>query len=218
MTAVLIPLLVVLGPLAVLLLMAVAYAETGILAGFFLPGDAILFAAGVLTATSVISVPLWLVIVAVTTAAVLGDQTGFLIGRRFGPRVLNRPRSRLLHPGHVTRAEAFFAAHGPKTVVLARFVPVARTLTPVIAGVGRMPRALFTVYNVVGAILWTVSMLCAGYFLGGVPLVAHHVELITVAIVTFSLVPTVAGLVRRHRRSHATGEVDRDAQLETLHR
>jgi membrane-associated protein len=196
-SAIIIPLLAALGPLAVLMLVAIAYVESGILAGFFLPGDSVLFAAGVFVATSVITLPLWLVVLLVAVAASLGDQTGYAVGHRFGPRVLNRPRSRFLTPDHVTRAEVFFARHGSATVVLARFVPVARTLTPVIAGVGRMPRRRFTLYNVVGALGWAGSMLSAGYFLGRVPLVADHVELITVGIVTVSLVPTVVTFLRR---------------------
>jgi membrane protein DedA with SNARE-associated domain len=199
-SAIFIPLLAAMGPLAVLLLMAVAYIESGILAGFFLPGDSVLFAAGVFTATSVIGLPLWLMVLSVAVAAALGDQTGYAVGRRFGPRVLNRPQSRFLTPEHIGRAEAFFARHGPRTVLLARFVPVARTLTPVIAGVGHMPHRLFTVYNVIGAFAWSASMLAAGYFLGRVPLVAHHVELITVGIVTVSLVPSAVTLSRRRHR------------------
>jgi membrane-associated protein len=208
--AVLIPLMAALGPSAVFLLVAVAYAESGLLAGFFLPGDSLLFAAGIFIATSVISLPLWLVVLAVTVAAVLGDQTGYFVGRRFGPRVLNRPQSRFLTPAHIDRAELFFRRHGPKTVMLARFVTVVRTVIPVVAGVGHMPRRQFTIYNVVGALAWSASMLSAGYFLGGVPFIADHVELITIGIVTVSLVPTVWALLRRRPPAAREASDERD--------
>jgi membrane-associated protein len=217
LNAIVIPLLAALGPLAIFLLMAVAFAETGLLAGFFLPGDSMLFAAGVFIASSVINLPLWLVVAAVATAAVLGDQLGYIVGRRYGPRVLSRPRSRLLTPDHIHRAEKFVARHGEKAVVLARFVPVARTLTPVIAGVGHMPRRIFTFYNVLGGVAWTVVMLCAGYFLGGVPFVAHHVEAITIGIVTVSLLPAMLTLSRRHvRRLARIGRLERTWFVVTL--
>ena len=207
MSAIFISLLAAAGPFAVLLLMAVAYIESGILAGFFLPGDSLLFAAGVFTATSVINLPLWLVVSSVTLAAALGDQTGYLVGRRFGPRVLNKPNSRFLAPDQISRAEAFFARHGAKTVVLARFVPLARTLTPVIAGVGHMPHRRFTAYNLGGAFAWSASILLAGYYLGRVPFIARHVELVTLGIVTVSLVPTVLTLLRRRRKPRLTTPV-----------
>lgn len=201
MNALLIPLLSTLGPAAVLLLMAVAFAETGVLLGFFLPGDSLLFAAGVLVATEVLGLPLWLVGLLVATAAAAGDQVGYLVGRRFGPAVFRRPGARFLRPEHVERAHAFFERHGRKTVVLARFVPMARTLTPVLAGTGRLDRRVFTAYNLLGASAWTAVLLTAGYFLGGVPFVAHHVELLTVGLVAVSLAPAALALLRRGLRA-----------------
>jgi membrane-associated protein len=187
----------VLGPLAVLLLMAVLFAETGLLAGFFLPGDSLLFTAGVLVASGAIHLPVWLVAVGAFAAAVVGDQVGYLVGRRFGPRVFSRRDSRWLSPDHVARAQAFFDRHGPKAVVLARFVPLVRTLTPAVAGMGGMPRRRFTAYNVAGGLVWAVGMLLAGFFLGGVPFVAAHIELLAVAVVVVSLVPATLTMVRR---------------------
>ncbi len=196
MIALLTPLMAVLGPVAVLLLMGVLFAETGLLVGFFLPGDSLLFATGVLVAAGAIQLPWWLVAGAAFLAAVLGDQVGYLLGRRWGPRLFSRS-SRWLSRKHVARAESFFERHGPQAVVLARFVPVVRTLVPALAGVGRMPRRRFTAYNIVGALVWTVGMLSAGVFLGGVPFVAAHIELIALAVVAASLVPAGVAVVRR---------------------
>ena len=175
--------------------MLVVFAETGLLAGFFLPGDSLLFTAGLLVAHGVIGMPIWAVIVMVSVAAIAGDQVGYLIGRRLGPRVLNRPQSRLLDPAHLQRASTFFDRHGPRAVILARFVPVARTFTPPAAGAGRMPYRTFTAYNAIGGFAWCASMLGAGYLFGGVAFVNAHIELITIGIVLLSLAP--AGLAVR---------------------
>lgn len=198
MIAFLTPLLYGLGPAALLLAMVIVFAETGVLVGFFLPGDSLLFTVGILVATGVIHLPLVLVAAGLFGAAAAGDQVGYLLGRRFGPRVFSRPESRLFSRSHAQRAEAFFAKHGSKAVILARFVPVVRTFTPVVAGVGRMPRRTFTVFNLTGAALWAVGLLVAGYFLGGVPIVAAHVELFAIGMVAVSLVPAAAAVVR-HR-------------------
>lgn len=121
--------------------MAMAFAESAILAGFLVPGDTLVFSAGVLLATGVLQLPVWLAIVAVGVAATAGDQVAYALGRRCGPWVLNRSQSRLSSPRHADAAQAFFARHGPMAVVPAWFVPLVRTLTPVVAGVGRMPWA-----------------------------------------------------------------------------
>jgi membrane-associated protein len=196
MIAVLTPLMTMLGPLAVLLLMAVLFAETGLLAGFFLPGDSLLFTAGVLIAAGAIHLPVWFVAVGAFAAAAAGDQAGYLLGRRFGPRVLNRRDPRWLSRDHIDRAHAFFDRHGPEAVLLARFVPVVRTLTPAIAGVASMPRRRFTAYNLAGALIWAVGLLVAGFFLGGVAFIANHIEVLALAVVAVSFAPAVSRLVR----------------------
>jgi membrane-associated protein len=201
MIAVLTPLMVVLGPLALLLLMGVLFAETGLLLGFFLPGDSLLFAAGVLVAAGAMHLPLWLVAAGAFAAAVAGDQLGYLIGRRFGPRLVNRRDSRIFSGEHVARAHAFFERHGPKAVVLARFVPVVRTFTPAVAGVARMPRGSFTSYNLVGAVLWAIGLTTAGYFLGGIPLIADHVELFAIGLVAVFVIPGAVTVFRRRTRT-----------------
>lgn len=211
MIAALTPLLLSLGPLAVLLAMAMIFAETGLLVGFFLPGDSLLFTLGVLTAAGAIHLPLWSVAVALFVAAVAGDQVGYMIGRRYGPRVFVRASSRFFARSHADQAQAFFAEHGPKAVVLARFVPIVRTFTPVVAGVAEMPRRLFSAYNALGAVVWTVGLLAIGFFLGGVPVIAAHIELFAVGMVVLSLLPAAIGLVRhrvRHHRASALTPVE----------
>lgn len=199
MIAALTPFLMALGPVALLLMMGVVFAETALLIGFFLPGDSLLFTAGILTAAGVVHLPFWVMAVGLFAAAAAGDQVGFLLGRRWGPRLFNRPDSRFFSRTHAERAHHFFARHGAKAVVLARFVPVVRSFIPVVAGAVRMPYRRFTVYNLGGALLWAVGLLTAGYFLGGVPIVAAHVELIAIAVVAFSLLPAGLALARRRR-------------------
>jgi membrane protein DedA with SNARE-associated domain len=200
MIAALTPFLLGLGPLALLVAMGIVFAETGLLVGFFLPGDSLLFTIGVLGAGGLLHLPFWLVAVGLLLAAVAGDQVGYLLGRRFGPRVFRRSESRLFSRAHADRAQAFFAKHGPKAVVLARFLPVVRTFTPVVAGVARMQRRRFTAYNLAGAIAWTTGLLTVGFYLGGIPLIAAHVELFAIGMVALSLVPALLGLIRHRLR------------------
>ena len=200
MIALLTPLMLTLGPLALLLAMLVVFAETGLLVGVVLPGDSLLFTVGVMTAAGVIPLPFWVIAAGLVAAATVGDQLAYLIGRRYGPRVFSRTSSRFFSPRHVTRAHEFFAKHGPKAVVLARFLPVVRSFTPVVAGVARMPRRSFTAYNLAGGLAWVVGFLAVGYFLGGVPLIAAHIELFAIGLVALSLLPAAAGvLVHRLR-------------------
>jgi len=195
-------LLTSLGPLAVLIVMAVVFIETGLLAGFFLPGDSLLFTTGLLVAHGVIGMPIAAVVVAVSMAAFAGDQVGYLIGRRLGPRLLSRPHSRLLNPAHLERASSFFDRHGPRAVILARFVPVARTFTPPAAGAGQMPYRRFLAYNAIGAVAWCASLLTAGYLFGGIPFVNAHIELMTIGIVVLSLAPAGVALLRARCRTN----------------
>ncbi len=200
MIAFLTPLMLTLGPLALLLAMAVIFAETGLLVGFFLPGDSLLFTVGVMAAAGAIHLPFALIAGGLFLAAVLGDQVGYLVGRRIGPRVFARTNSRFFAASHALRAQAFFAKHGPKAVILARFVPVVRTFTPVVAGVATMSRRRFTAYNAVGGLVWTVGFLAVGYFLGGVPIIAAHIELFAIAMVALSLILAAAGVVLHRLR------------------
>lgn len=195
------PFLTSLGPAALVVVMAIVFAETGLLVGFFLPGDSLLFTAGLLTASGAISVPVVVMILGAGVAAVAGDQVGYLLGRRYGTRLFERPDSRFFKRAYAERAQRFFDRHGARAVVLARFVPVVRTFTPVVAGIARMPYRRYLAYNVVGGVVWCAALLLAGYFLGGVSFVAAHVELMTLAVVALSLVPAAVAVLRHRAAS-----------------
>lgn len=192
-----------LGSVGLLGMALMVFAESGILAGFFLPGDSLLFMAGLLAVQQGGFAPLWLVCLTAVIAAILGDQMGYVLGRRFGPPIFARGSVRWMGPGALQRAEAFFERYGPRTIVIARFVPIVRTLAPVLAGTAGMRRSVFTRHNVIGAAAWGVGMVLLGAWLGGITLVRDHVDVIVVGIVALSLVPVASHLlaVRRARRA-----------------
>ncbi|MCW2827132.1 MAG: hypothetical protein JWQ67_748 [Marmoricola sp.] len=206
MIAILTPLLYALGPLALLLVMAVVFTETGLLLGFFLPGDSLLFLAGALVASHVIALPFWVLVAGVLLAAVAGDQLGYLVGRHYGPKIFSRPDSRLFRQENAERARAFFARRGAIAVIAGRFVPVVRTFVPVVAGVGRMRHRTFTVLNLLGAVVWAVGIVTVGFFFGGITFVAAHIELITIVIAGVSVVPAAFEVLRRRRGRLVTAE------------
>ncbi|MFE4494848.1 DedA family protein [Streptomyces niveus] len=178
----------------------VVFAESGLLIGFFLPGDSLLFTTGLLVAGhTYLTQPLWLICPLIVLAAVLGDQTGYLIGHRAGPALFRRPDSRLFKQENVEKANAFFERYGPRSIVLARFVPIVRTFTPVIAGVGAMRYRTFVVFNVIGGTLWGVGVTVLGYFLGQIDFVKTNIELILIAIVVVSLLPIAFEYARARR-------------------
>ena len=185
----------------------IVFAETGLLIGFFLPGDSLLFTAGLLAAKGdVFDQPIWLIVLVTMVAAVLGDQVGYRIGAKAGPTLFAKPKSRLFNPDHVLKAQSFFDHHGPKAIVLARFVPIVRTFTPVIAGVGRMNAKLFTTYNVVGGVLWGGGVTMAGYLLGKrFPALGKRIELLSLVIIAISLLP-IAIEFFKHRRAKAAAD------------
>ena len=185
-----------------LLLLAVVFVETGLLVGFFLPGDSLLFTAGVLVATEDV-LPLWQVLVFVPLAAIAGDQVGYTIGRKAGPRIFQRPDSRLFQQEYVDKSYAYFERYGARTIVIARFVPIVRTFAPVVAGVSRMHYRTFLIFNVIGALLWGVGVTLLGYFLGGVPFVADNIEPIILGIVALSVLPIVVEVLRARRAQRA---------------
>ncbi|MCU1556184.1 MAG: Membrane protein [Microbacteriaceae bacterium] len=187
---------------------AAVFAETGLLIGFFLPGDTLLFFTGVLTLSGAIRQPLWLVIVLVAVSAVIGDQVGYLIGRRSGPAIFDRRESGLFSRRSVDRTQAFFDRFGPAAVTVARFVPVIRTFAPVAAGVGRMRRRVFTAFNVLGGAVWSVALILLGYGLAHVPgvtdFVSRYIDFVLIGIVVVSVLPIVIRtIVIRRRKSPA---------------
>ncbi len=179
----------------------ILFAECGLLVGFFLPGDTLLFAAGVLVKKGTFDQPLWLVIAIEMGAAIAGNMVGYEIGRRGGPAVFNKPDSRLFKPEYVERTQAFFDRYGPLAIVLGRFVPVVRTFITVMAGAGRMDFRTYAIYTVIGGVLWTVSVTMLGYFLGNVAFIADNIELLLLGGVLISVVPVGLGLFRHTRSS-----------------
>ena len=184
--------------------LAAVFAESGLLVGFFLPGDSLLFTAGLLVADGhYLHQPLWLLCLLVAVAAIAGDQVGYLFGKRVGPSLFRRPDSRLFKRENVARANRFFARHGARSLVLARFVPVVRTFTPIVAGVSRMRYRTFLIYNVVGGVTWGTGVTVLGFFLGRIPFVRSNIEFILIGIVLVSVLPIGVQLLRARRRRTA---------------
>jgi membrane-associated protein len=176
-------------------ILAIVFAESGLLIGFFLPGDSLLFTTGLLVADGTyLHQPLWLMCLLVSIAAVAGDQFGYYFGRRFGPSLFRRPDSRLFKQQNL-------AKYGARSIVLARFVPIVRTFTPIVAGASRMHYRTFVTYNVVGATLWGCGVTILGYFLGQVAFVRSNIEVILIGIVVVSVIPIAIELLRSRRRS-----------------
>ncbi len=159
----------------------IIFAETGLLLGFFLPGDSLLFTAGILAAQGFFNI--YLLMFVMLAAAIIGDSVGYNIGRKLGPKVFSKEESLLFKKSHIDKAQAFYAKHGPKTIIIARFVPIIRTFAPTLAGVAKMDYKTFLFYNVVGAFLWVVGITLLGYFLGKVVPNAEHYILPGVAII-----------------------------------
>lgn len=192
-------------------LFGIIFAETGLLIGFFLPGDSLLFTAGFLASQGYLNI--WLLVTVCFVAAVTGDAVGYAFGNRVGRRLFQRPESRLFRPEYLRRAELFFEQHGGKAIILARFMPIVRTFVPIIAGVGSMRYPRFALFNVVGGLLWAVGLPIAGYFLGkSIPNVDRYLLPIIVLIVAVSVAPTaihiwrengaeISALVRRQMKS-----------------
>jgi membrane-associated protein len=185
------------GWLGYALLAAIVFAETGLLVGLFLPGDSLLFTIGVVAGAGgldIVRISLLL-----TIASVAGDQSGYFLGFRTGPRIFSRPDSRLFKQEYVARTMQFFERHGGKTLIYAKFVPVVRTFAPFMAGVGKMRYLRFLSFNVFGGIGWVLSMTFAGYFLGGVPLIRRNFEKVVLGIVLVSVLPLLIQFVQSRR-------------------
>jgi membrane-associated protein len=179
-------------------IMVVLFAETGLLVGFFLPGDSLLFTAGLLVAGGLVA-PLWVVLILLPLAAVLGNMVGYWIGHRAGPAVFSRPDSRLFKAEYVERSREFFDRNGARTIFLARFVPIVRTFATVMAGASRMDIRRYAIYSVIGGIAWAAGVTLLGYWLGQVDVVRNHVELFILAIVAISLIPVALEFLRARR-------------------
>jgi membrane-associated protein len=193
------------GSWGVLIVCAIIFAETGLLVGFFFPGDTLLFFVGLLSFTGVVKFPLWVTILCVAAAATAGAQLGYLIGRVGGPPVFERRETGAFSRSSVERTRRFFDRFGAASVTFSRFVPVVRTFAPVAAGVAHMPRRRFFVFNVAGAVAWSIILIVLGFSLGHLPgvagFVSHYMDLIMVAIVAVSVVPALARVIIAQVRS-----------------
>lgn len=191
------------GGFALFAVCAIVFIETGLLVGFFLPGDSLLFVNGLLIASGHYPVSIWVACFLISLSAWLGDQTGYWIGRRLGPAVFNRPDSRFFSHKNVERAHIFFERYGAKAIILAHFVPIMRTFVPVAAGVGQMPFKKFLKFNIIGVIGWATGVSLLGYYLGGVQFIKDHVELVTVAFIVLSFIPIAIEFLRARKELRA---------------
>lgn len=187
------------GPWVYVLLFAVVFVETGLVVMPFLPGDSLLFVTGALCGLGLLNLPGTMALLFV--AAVLGDQLNYAIGRRLGPRVFQWENSRFFNKAAFNSAHAFYEKHGGVTIILARFLPFVRTFAPFVAGVSEMSRAKFTLYNIVGALIWVVGLLAAGYFFGNMPLVQKHLEKVIWALILIPTLLAVLGAWRAKRQA-----------------
>jgi membrane-associated protein len=186
------------GWLGYALLTGIVFAETGLLIGFFLPGDSLLFTVGVVAGAGQLNIVL--IIVLLAAAAIIGDGVGYWLGRRTGPAIFNRPDSRLFKKQHLVRTHEFYEKHGGKTIIYARFVPIVRTFAPFVAGVAGMGYARFLAFNVFGGIGWVLLLTLLGYSLGSHPLVRAHFEKVILGIVAVSVLPVAFEVVRSRRK------------------
>lgn len=178
----------------------IVFAETGLLVGFFLPGDSLLIAAGLLAAGGKLN--LGGIMAAVVAGALLGNTAGYFIGQRFGPAVFSNQNSRFFKPEYVVEAQKFFVKYGALAVILARFVPIVRTLVPTLAGVSRMPFMLYTLYNIIGALLWGVGLTALAYYLGQlIPDLDKYILLIVAVVLVISVIPIVLKFLQARKRA-----------------
>ena len=184
-----------------LVLVSIVFAETGLMGGFFLPGDSLLVTAGLIAAARELNI--YLLVSELCVAAIAGDSLNYAVGRKLGSRLFTRQDSLLFHKDHLLRAKRFYEKYGSKTIVIARFIPLIRTFAPTVAGIGEMDYSVFLTYNIVGGVAWVCSMLFTGYFLGRViPNVERHVHKIILIVILLSLLPAVIE-IWRERRSKA---------------
>ncbi|HEU4868393.1 MAG TPA: VTT domain-containing protein [Actinomycetota bacterium] len=191
------------APIFLLVIAAIVFAESGLLFGFFLPGDSLLFSAGLVVALA--GRPnLAVLILVVFLAAVLGDQVGYMFGNKVGPSIFKRPDSRFFKQENVTKSHEFFEKHGPKALILARFIPIVRTFTPILAGVSSMRYRTFVTFNVVGGAIWSVLGILLGYGLGKrFPELETYITPIIIFIIFLSLIPVFIEVFKSRRRARA---------------
>ncbi len=189
------------SPVGLAGLFGILFSETGLLVGFSLPGDSLLFSVGV--ASGAARVNLWLLAVLLMCAAIAGDNFGYFLGRQAGPRIFTRPESRFFHPDHLLRTQLFYEKYGARAIVYARFVPIIRTCTPFISGVAEMPYTRFLIFSFFGGVFWIAFMLAIGFELGQIPLIRRHFEKAILTVVFLSLLPMLREVFKAWRARSA---------------
>jgi membrane-associated protein len=180
-------------------LFLIVFAESGLFFGFFLPGDSLLFTAGFLASQGLLNI--WLLVPLLFVAAVLGDAVGYWFGRKVGPRIFSKKDSVVFNPEHVKKAHDFFEKHGKKAIILARFLPIIRTFTPIVAGVAKMEYSVFLAFNLLGGLFWIVGLVLLGYFLGSlVPNADRYLLPIVLMIIVVSLLPGIYEIYKARRK------------------
>ena len=188
-----------LGDIAFWVVLGIIFAECGLLIGFFLPGDSLLFITGLFIASGAITINIWLACGLLFLAAVVGNVTGYWIGYKAGPSLFNKPDSKLFRREYVEKTHQFFNRYGARAIVLARFVPIVRTFITATAGIGRMDFRRFFIFSAIGGFFWAVGVTLAGYFLGNIDFVKNNIEFILILVVFVSVVPIIFEYIR-HRR------------------
>ncbi len=180
-------------------LLAVVFAESGLFFGFFLPGDSLLFTAGILASAGIFNV--FELFILLSLGAILGDSVGFWFGKKVGPKIFSREDSVFFHKRHVEQTEKFYDKYGPRTVILARFVPIVRTFAPILAGVGKMKYEKFLTYNIIGGVLWSFVLVYAGYILGSLlPNAENYITLLVIVIIILSFLPIIGEFSKKRLR------------------
>jgi len=190
-----------LGPWAFAAVLGIVFIECGLLVGLVLPGDSLLFIAGLLIATKFIAVNLVLAIVLIAIAAIAGNLVGYWLGSKIGPSLLRRPDSRFFKREYVDRTQEFFNQYGPRAIVLARFTPIVRTLITAVAGIARMEFRTFATYSAIGGVVWAAVMTLLGFYLGTVEFIASHIEVLTIVVVIISVIPIILELRKGAKKS-----------------
>jgi membrane-associated protein len=191
-----------LGDIAFWVVLGIIFAECGLLIGFFLPGDSLLFITGLFIAQNYISMNIWLAAILLTISAILGNAVGYWIGKQAGPALFRKPDSKLFKREYVDKTAEFFEKYGARAIVMARFVPIVRTFITATAGMGRMNFRRFLVFSAIGAVLWAGGVTVLGYFLGNIEFVKKNIELILILVIVISLIPVMLEWVK-HRRQKA---------------
>jgi membrane-associated protein len=202
------------GGWALAVLCLIIFAECGLLVGFFLPGDSLLFVAGLFVATGAIETSLWLVCVLVTVCAFAGNVVGYWIGSKVGPALFSKPDSKLFKKEYVDKTHEFFEKYGPRAIVMARFVPIVRTFITAIAGVGKMDAKKFFTYSAIGGVLWATGITVLGFFLGRISFVKDNIDAMLILIVLLSVIPIIIEVLKARREKKRTaGEGDAPTEI-----